>query len=106
MCLMAAWARNAALVGGGHGKLQQLRESRRSGLMQDGAKAHLHRLQIEAAGLLPLGEDAVQQCGYFARDLCMDRLGRFFSSAVSASFTGRARQILSLTSIKDRSSCR
>ena len=72
MCLMAARARNAALAGGRHGKLQQLRESRRSGLMQCGAKAHLHRLQIEAAGLLPLGEDAAQQCGYFARDLCKE----------------------------------
>ena len=38
--------------------------------MQGGAKAHLHRLQIEAAGLLPHGEDTAQQCGYFARDLC------------------------------------
>lgn len=103
---MAAWARKVALVGGWHGKLQQLRQSRCSGPMQGGAKAHLHRLQIEAAGLLPLGEDAAQQRGYFACDLCMDRFGPFFSSVVSASFTGRTRQILSLTSIKDRSSCR
>jgi hypothetical protein len=81
-------------------------QRRRSGLMQGSAKAHLHSLQIEAAGLLPLGKDAAQQCGYFTRDLCMDRLGLFFPSAVSASLTGRTRQILSLTSIKDRSSCR
>src|ERR1039458_1279383 len=106
MCLMAAWARNAALVGGWHGKLQQLRESRRSGLMQGGAKAHLHRLQIEDAGLLPLGEDAAQQCSYLARSLAMNRLGRFFSCALSVSITGRTRQIFSLTSTKDRSSCR
>jgi hypothetical protein len=103
---MAAWARNATLVGGWNDKLQQLRQSRPSGLMQDGAKTPLHRLQIEAAGPLPLGEDTAQQCAYFARDLCLDCRGLFFSSAVSASFTGRTRQILSLTSIKDRSSCR
>jgi len=60
MRLMAAWAGNTALLGVWRGKLQQLRESRRSGLMQGCAKAHLDRLQIEAAGLLPLGEDAVQ----------------------------------------------
>jgi len=104
---MAAWARNAALLGGWYPKLQQLRQSLGSGLMQSGAKAHLHRLQIEAADLLPFGEDAAQKCGYFARYLCMDRRGCFFSWADStASATGRARQIFSLTSTKDRSSCR
>lgn len=46
--------------------------------MQDGAEAHLHRLQIYAAGLLPLSEDAAQQRGYFPRNLRMDRFGRFF----------------------------
>ena len=106
MRLMAAWAVNAAQVGGWRGKLQQLRQSRRSGLMKSGAKAHLHRLQIEAAGLLSLGEDAAQQRSYFARDLLMDCLGRFFSCALSVSNTGRTRQIFSLTSTKDRSSCR
>jgi hypothetical protein len=70
---MAAWARNATLVGGWHDKLQQMRQSRRSGLMQGRAKAHLHYLQIEAAGLLPLGEDTAQQCAYLARDLCLGR---------------------------------
>ena len=74
--------------------------------MQGGAEAHLHRLQIYAAGLLPLGEDAAQQGGYFARDLRVDRFGRFFSCGVSVSSTGRARQIFSLTSTKDRSNCR
>jgi hypothetical protein len=74
---MAAWARNAAQFFGWRGKLQ-LSESRRSGLMKSSAKAHLHRLQIEAAGLLSLGEDVAQHSSYFARDLSMDRLGRFF----------------------------
>jgi hypothetical protein len=104
--LMAAWARNTALAGDRRGKLQQLRESRRSGSMNGCAKAHLHRLQIEAPGLLPLGEGAAQQCSYFAHDLSMDRLARFFPSALSVSFTGRTRQILSLTSTKEHSSCR
>lgn len=35
-------------------------------------------LKIEAAGLLPPGEDTAQQCGYFARHLRLDRRGPFF----------------------------
>jgi hypothetical protein len=66
--------------------------------MQGGTKGHLHRLQIQIAGLLALGEDTTQQRGYFARDLGVDRRGRFFSSGVNASSTGRNAQIFSLTS--------
>jgi hypothetical protein len=66
--------------------------------MQGGTEGHLHRLQIQVAGLLALGEDTVQQSGYFARDLGLDRLGRFFPSDVSVSSTGRNAQIFSLTS--------
>ena len=73
--------------------------------MHGGAQGHFHRLQIHATGLLTLGKDDVQQAGYFARDLGLDRFGRFFSSALSVSSTGRARQISTLISTKDRSSC-
>ena len=77
------------LIGGGLGKLQQLSESRRAGLMHSGAKSHLDCFQIQSAAVRPLGEDAAQQCGYFARALLVDRFGRFFSSAVSVSSMGR-----------------
>src|SRR5207248_5965670 len=97
-CLMAARARDRAPAGGRLGELQQLSERRRPSLMQGGAEPHLHRLQIYAARLLPLGEDVAQQRGYFARDLRMDRFGRFFSAGVSVSSTCRKAQILSLTS--------
>ena len=66
--------------------------------MHGGAECHLHRLQIHTASLIPLGEDAAQQRGYFAGDLRLDRRGRFFSSRVSVSSTGRKAQIFSLTS--------
>jgi hypothetical protein len=95
---MTARARYRALFRGRFGKLQQLTESRCPRLMHGGPECHLHRLQINTASLLPLGEDAAQQTGYFAGDLPLDRLGRFFSSGVSASSTGRKAQIFSLTS--------
>jgi hypothetical protein len=66
--------------------------------MQGGTEGHLHRLQIQVASLLALGEDTAQQRGYFARDLGMDRRGLFFSSGVNVSSTGRNAQIFSLTS--------
>ena len=97
-CLVAAGTGNGALVGGRLGKLQQLSESRRAGLMHSGAESHLDCFQIQDAALLPLGEDTAQQRGYFARDLLVDRFGRFFSCGVSVSSTGRAWQIFSLTS--------
>jgi|SRR6266542_5760750 len=74
--------------------------------MQGGAESHFHRLQIRLAGLPALREDQRQQRGYFARDLVLDRRGRFFSSGDSVSSTGRERQIFSLSATKDRSNCR
>jgi len=86
---VAARTGNGALIGGGLGKPQQLSESRRAGLVHSGAESHLDCFQIHRAAVLPLGEDAAQQRGYFARDLLVDRFGRFFSSAVNVSSTGR-----------------
>jgi hypothetical protein len=94
------------VFGGRLGELQQFCESGCSSLMEGGAEAHFYRLQIHAPGLLALGEDAAQQSGYFARDLRVDRFGRFFPCDVGVSSTGRARQIFSLISTKDRSSRR
>jgi hypothetical protein len=74
--------------------------------MQSGAEGHLHRFQIGLAGAGAFGEDARQQRGYFARDLVLDGLGRFFSSGVRVSSTGRARQIFSFTSNRSRLSSR
>lgn len=59
-CLVTARARDAALFRRRLGKLQQLRERRRTGLMQGGADGHLHRFQIQAAGLLSFGKNAAQ----------------------------------------------
>jgi hypothetical protein len=96
--LTATWAGDGALIGGRLGELQPLTECRCAGLRQGGTEAHLHRLQIQVAGPLALGEDTAQQRGYFACDLGVDRRGRFFSSGVNVSSTGRNAQIFSLTS--------
>ena len=98
MRLTAAWAGNVALIGGRLGELQQLTEGCCASLRQGGTEGHLYRLQIQVAGLLALGEDTAQQRGYFARDLGVDRRGRFFSSGAHESSTGRNAQIFSLTS--------
>ena len=103
---LAAGTWNRALVRRRLRELQQLAEGGCAGPMQHGAQSHFHRLQIRLAGLFALGEDARQQRGYFARDLVLDRLGRFFSCGVSVSSVGRTRQSFSLTSTKDRSNCR
>jgi len=103
---MPARTGDAALFGGRFGELEQAAESGRPGLMQSGAEGHFYRFQIHATGLVPLREDAAQQRGYFARDFALDRFGHFFSCAVSVSSTGRARQIFSLTSTKERSNSR
>ena len=96
--LTTAWAGNDALIGEGLGELQQPTEGCRASLMQGGTEGHLYCLQIQVAGLLAFGKDTAHQCGYFARDLGVDGLGRFFSSGVSVSSTGRNAQIFSLTS--------
>jgi hypothetical protein len=49
------------------GKAQQLAEGGGSGMMQGGTQGHFQRFQVGPAGLFALGEDARQQCGYFAR---------------------------------------
>jgi hypothetical protein len=89
VCLMTTRARDEALIRSRFGKLQQLSQGCGSGLMQGGTKRHLHCLQIHAAGLSALGKDTTQQRSYFARDLGLDRVGRFFSSVVSVSSMGR-----------------
>ena len=78
---------------------EQLAERRRPRLVHGGAKGSLHRFQIRTPATTPLGKDKSEQRAYFPRDLCLDRLGRFFSSGVSVSSTGREAQIFSLTSI-------
>src|SRR5436305_1435943 len=105
-CLLAAGTRKRTLWFGRLAKAQQVAEGGGAGMMQGSAEGQFHRLQIRLAGLLALGEDACQQRGYFARDLVLDGLGRFFSCGVSLSSTGRARQSFSLTATKDRSSWR
>jgi hypothetical protein len=62
----------------------------------------LQGLQVELPALAPTGENDLQQLSYFLGGLLLDRRGRFFSSSVSDSSTGRSRQILSLSSTKAR----
>jgi len=100
---MTAGTWKRTLLFGRRAEAQQVAEGRGAGMMQGSAEGHLHRFQIRLARLLAVGEDACQQCGYFACDLGLDRRRRFFSSGVSVSSTGRARQSFSLTSTKERS---
>ncbi|MCW5981391.1 MAG: hypothetical protein KIT09_25120 [Bryobacteraceae bacterium] len=76
--LVSARTGNGALIGARFGELQPLRKRHRPGAMHSGAKGHLYRLQIHAAGLLAFGQDESEQTGWFARDLGLDRFGRFF----------------------------
>ena len=99
MRLMAASTGHAAPIRRWFGELQQLSERRRSRLVHGRAKGCLHGFQIGAPTAVALGKDASEQRGYFPRDLRLDRLGRFFSSGVSVSSTGRNAQIFSLTSM-------
>lgn len=48
--------------------------------MHRGTEAHLHSLQIYTACPFPLSKDAAEQRGYFARDLSLNRCGRFFGN--------------------------
>jgi hypothetical protein len=96
---LTASTSNAAPIRRWFSELQQLGERRRSRLVHGRAKGCLHRFQIGALTAVPLGKDAFQQHGYFPRNLRLDRLGRFFSSAVSVSSTGRNAHIFSLTSM-------
>ena len=67
-------------------------------MMRGGAGGRLGRLQVEATAFAQAGEDDLQQRRYFLGRLTLDRFGRFFSSGVRTSSTGRARQIFSFTS--------
>lgn len=96
--LVTAGTQQAALLCDGFAEAQQLAEGGGTGMMESSAEGHLDRFQIRLAGLMAFGEDASQQRSYFTRDLVLDRRGRFFSSDVSVSSTGRKAQIFSLTS--------
>jgi len=62
--------------------------------------SRLDGFQIQPSCLAPILENHTKKLLYFARDFSADRFHRFFSSGDSVSSTGRARQILSLTSSK------
>jgi hypothetical protein len=63
------------------------------------AHSHFDSFQIQTPRLAAGAEDDAQQLVYFARDLLLDRFGRFFSWADGwSSSTGRNWQTLSLTS--------
>lgn len=85
--------------------MQELTEHTGASAVHGGTRRGLDGFQIEVAGLAPCGEDDVEKLSYFADDLLLDRFRRFFSCELSVSSTGRARQIFSLTSTKDRSNC-
>jgi hypothetical protein len=83
-------------------ELQQFGQNRCPSVVHGGAHQHLGGLQFQMSRLLAATENNTQQLVYFARDLLLDGFRRFFSSGVSVSSTGRARQICSLTPTKDR----
>ena len=77
-------------------------------LVETSPEGHFDGFQIEAPGLAMLGKDAGEQTVYFPRDLLMDCISRFFSSAVKLSVVagrGRVSQICWLTSTSSRLSC-
>jgi len=95
---LATAASQPALVLRRGGKLQQLGQCGGSGPMQGRTHRHFGGFQIQMACFAAALEQDAEQLVYFARDLLVDRRGRFFSSGERVSSTGRARQILSLTS--------
>ena len=97
--LTAAGTWNRALLLDRLGEPQSPGERSGPSLMQGSAHRYFHRLQICFAGLLALGENTREQGGYFARALALDGFGRFFSSGVGVSSTGRKAQIFSRVSI-------
>src|SRR5689334_17168306 len=66
------------------------------------AHQHLDGFQFDASGLVPGGKDNLEKPIYFLSDFALDDFRRFFSCGVSVSSTGRAWQICSFTSTKDR----
>ena len=101
---LAAFTRHREFAPGG--TAQQTLQHFRAEWMARGAGGHFDRFQVELTALAQAGEDDLQQRGYFPRPLALDRFGRFFSCSVSASSTGRARQIFSLTASSSRLSSR
>jgi hypothetical protein len=87
---LAARTRKAPLSGIWNGESQQLSERHGSGAMHGRAHRHLDGFQIQTATPTAVVKDNLQQPAYFLRDLLLDRLGSFFSSADSVAFTGRA----------------
>jgi hypothetical protein len=87
-------------------ELKELTEHRSAGTVHGGTRGALDGFQIEAAGFAQGGEDHREKLIYFADGLLLDRFFCFFSCEVSVSSTGRAPQIFSLTSTKDRSNSR
>ena len=70
-----------------------------SGLMEDGPLGALDGLQVGAAAVSSLGENAVQQLIYLPRNFLMECSSRFFSWPVQppgCCSTGRRAQIFSL----------
>jgi hypothetical protein len=72
------------------------------GAMHRVAYQHLNRFQFEASALVPSAKDNLKKPIYFLGDLALDDFRRFFSCVVSVSSTGRAWQICSFTSTKER----
>lgn len=95
---MTARARKG-LAGCRHRKLQQFGQRGRPSVVHRRAHRHLDSLQIQTPRLAAGAEDDAQQLVYFARDLLLDRVCRFFSWAEGwGSSTGRNWQTRSLTS--------
>jgi hypothetical protein len=100
MSLVAASTSHGPLLVRRSGELQEFRERRGAGLMQGRPHRQLDGFQIETTGLAAAAEDDAQELVYFARDLALDRFGRFFSCGVcSVCSMGRKRQIFRLTPI-------
>ena len=99
---LATGARKASLVERRGGELQQLGERGRARPMHGRAHDSLHGFQVYESRLATALENHLQKLFYFPRDLGLDRLRRFFSSGVSVSSTGRARQISRFTATKSR----
>jgi len=74
--------------------------------MHDRPHGHLSGFQVQTPRLALTVEDDAQQLVYFARDFLLDGFRRFFSCGERVSASGRARQILSLTSNSSRLSSR
>ena len=79
---------------------QQLAQRSRPRPMHRRPQGHLDCFQIQRSGLATVLKNDTEQAAYFAFDFLPDGFRRFFSSAVSLSSGGRARQMRSFVSIK------